>query len=164
MLSGVLTPEDDYSVWLANGIALQIAPLLLLYDYTFRAPGAASKEESLALPYESGVVCTDERLLHSAPFPSGRIGAGPGWLAERRLAACDPDVPLVLVNHWPLVRQPTGVLRYPEFAQWYGTVLTADWHWRFNVAAPIYGHLHIRCSTVHDGVPFEEVSMGYPRE
>jgi hypothetical protein len=28
----------------------------------------------------------------------------------------------------------------------------------------VYGHLHIRRSTVHDGVRFEEVSLGYPRE
>ena len=32
--------------------------------------------------------------------------------------------PTVLVNHWPLTRLPTRVLRYPEFALWCGT--TAD--------------------------------------
>jgi hypothetical protein len=35
---------------------------------------------------------------------------------------------------------------------------------RFRVAAVVYGHLHIPRSSVHDGVPFVEVSLGYPRE
>ena len=73
-----------------------------------------------------------------------------------------PTVPLVLVNHWPLVREPTRVLRFPEFAQWCGTDLVADWHLRFHVAAVVYGHLHIPRTTVYDGVPFLEVSLGYP--
>jgi hypothetical protein len=30
--------------------------------------------------------------------------------------------------------------------------------------AVVYGHLHIPRVTWHDGVRFEEVSMGYPRE
>ena len=42
-------------------------------------------------------------------------------MAECRLAARDPALPVVLVNHFPLVREPTRVLRYPEFAQWCGT-------------------------------------------
>ena len=28
----------------------------------------------------------------------------------------------------------------------------------------VYGHLHIPRTTWHDGVPFQEVSLGYPRE
>ncbi len=68
------------------------------------------------------------------------------------------------MNHFPLVRDPTRVLRYPAFAQWCGTTATADWHVRFNAAAVVYGHLHIPRTTWHDGVPFVEVSYGYPRE
>jgi hypothetical protein len=56
------------------------------------------------------------------------------------------------------------VLWHPEFAQWCGTELTADWHLRFNATAVVYGHLHIPRSMRIDGVPFEEVSLGYPRE
>ena len=41
---------------------------------------------------------------------------------------------------------------------------TADWHLRYNAAAVVYGHLHIPRTTRYDGVPFEEVSVGYPRE
>ena len=60
--------------------------------------------------------------------------------------------------------QQQWLARYPEFAQWCGTELTADWHRRFSTVAVVYGHLHIPGSTVHDGVRFEEVSLGYPRE
>jgi len=83
---------------------------------------------------------------------------------ERRLAARDPALPVVFVTHYPLVREPTRVLRYPLFAQWCGTIRTSDWHLRFSAAAVVYGHLHIPRVTWYDGVRFEEVSMGYPRE
>jgi 3',5'-cyclic AMP phosphodiesterase CpdA len=152
-------------VWQGPGGPARIAPLFLLYDYTFRVEGTHTKEQSLAYAHQTGIVCTDEVLLHPDPYPSREA-----WCrarvaeTERRLVACDPSVPLVLVNHWPLIREPTRKLRYPEFAQWCGTELTADWHRRFNTAAVIYGHLHIPGSRVHDGVRFEEVSLGYPRE
>ena len=56
------------------------------------------------------------------------------------------------------------MLRYPEFAMWCGTELTEDWHLRFPAAAAVYGHLHIPLTLEFDGVRFEEVSLGYPRE
>ena len=162
---GVLTPEDPYPVWPGAGGPVTIAPLFVLYDYSFLPAGARTKAEALALAYQTGVVCTDEEMLHPDPYPSreawcwARVEA-----TERRLAELDPAIPAVLVNHFPLVRQPTDVLRYPVFAQWCGTTRTADWHVRFNVAAVVYGHLHIPRSTWYDDVPFAEVSLGYPRE
>ncbi|MGW9554689.1 metallophosphoesterase family protein [Nocardiopsis sp. NPDC055551] len=162
---GVLTPEDPYPVWTGDGGPAQVVPLFLLYDYSFLAPGTDSKESSLALAKEKGVVCTDEFLLHPDPYPTREA-----WCAarvresERRLALCDIDTPKILVNHYPLVEDPTRVLRYSEFAQWCGTVRTAEWHLRPDVTAVVYGHLHIPRKTVHDGVPFREVSLGYPRE
>lgn len=159
---GVHTPEDPFPVWAG---AVTVAPLFVLYDYTFRPPGCSTKEESLAKAYAAGVVCTDETFLHPDPWPSRDA-----WcrervvITERRLAERRPDLPTVLVNHYPLVRTPTDVLWYPEFAQWCGTELTADWHTRFDVTTVVYGHLHIPRSTRYDGVPFEEVSLGYPRE
>ncbi|UQU62239.1 metallophosphoesterase [Couchioplanes caeruleus] len=162
---GVRTPEDEYAVWHGEGGPVTIAPLFLLYDYTFRAPGTTTKEESLAYAYRTGVVCTDEQMLHPDPYPDreswcrARVAA-----TERRLAALDPALPTVLVSHWPLHRHPTEVLWYPEFAQWCGTELTADWHTRFRAAAAVYGHLHIPRVTWQDGVRFHEVSLGYPRE
>ena len=162
---GVITPEDPYPVWTGPGGPVVVAPLFLLYDYSFRPVGSATKQEALARAYRAGVVCTDELLLHPDPYASldewcaARVAE-----TERRLAAVDPCLPLVLVNHHPLVREPTSVLRYPEFALWCGTERTSDWHRRYNVAAVVYGHLHIRRTSWHDGRPFMEVSVGYPRE
>lgn len=162
---GVLTPEDPYPVWTGAGGPVRIAPLFLLYDYSFLAPGTSTPEESLAKAHETGIVCTDEHYLHPDPYPSRAA-----WCAarveesERRLTEVAGDLPLVLVNHWPLLREPTRIMTYQEFAQWCGTVRTADWHTRFGVEAVVYGHLHIPRRTVYDGVRFEEVSIGYPRE
>lgn len=162
---GVDSPEDPYPVWTGPGGPVTVAPLFVLYDYTFRVPEAAGKEESLTLAREAGIVCTDEYVLHPDPYPGrdhwcrARVEA-----TARRLAECPSDRPPVLVNHFPLVRQPTDILRYPLFAQWCGTELTADWHVRFGAAAVVYGHLHIPRTTWYDGVRFEEVSVGYPRE
>lgn len=158
------TPEDPFPVWDGESGPVTVAPLFLLYDYSFRPAGAATKEEGLAIARESGVVCTDEYLLHPDPHPSREA-----WCAarlaysERRLAELD-GAATVLVNHWPMLRYHTEPLWYPQFAQWCGTDRTADWHQRFNARAVIYGHLHIPRVTRHDGVRFEEVSLGYPRE
>jgi hypothetical protein len=142
-----------------------VAPLFLLYDYSFLPRGCTTKSEGLAYAEETGIVCTDEYLLHPDPYPSREA-----WCrarvaeAARRLAEVPDDLPTVLVNHYPLDRHPTDVLRYPEFAMWCGTGLTADWHRRFRVEVMVYGHLHIPRTTRHEGVRFEEVSVGYPRE
>jgi 3',5'-cyclic AMP phosphodiesterase CpdA len=162
---GVLTPEDPYPLWTGAGGPALIAPMFLLYDYTFRPAGTFTKRDALKRAYNAGIVCTDEGLLDPDPYVSrddwcrARVS-----LTEKRLLDCDPDIPLVLVNHFPLVREPTRVLRYPEFALWCGTELTADWHIRFRTTVAVYGHLHIPRTTWYDGVRFEEVSLGYPRE
>lgn len=162
---GVVTPEDPYPVWEGPEGAVTVVPLFLLYDYTFLPDGALTKAQGLARAYETGIVCGDEAMLHPDPYPSreawcwARIEA-----TERRLAARDPALPVVFVTHYPLIREPTRVLRYPEFAQWCGTARTRDWHVRFNATAVVYGHLHIPRVTWQDGVRFVEVSMGYPRE
>jgi hypothetical protein len=59
---------------------------------------------------------------------------------------------------------PTRTLRHPEFALRCGTSLTSDWHLRHKVTAAVNGQLHIPRTTSHDGVRFEEVTVGYPRE
>ncbi|WP_370366314.1 metallophosphoesterase [Catenulispora sp. GP43] len=162
---GVVTPEDGYPVWTGEGGPAVIAPLFVLYDYTFMPPGARDTAEGLAIAEAAGIVCTDQYLLHPDPYPSRE-----DWCrtrvayTEHRLADLDPAVPTVLVNHYPLVRTPTRILRYPEFAQWCGTEATADWHKRFNATDMVYGHLHIPRRTVYDNVRFTEVSLGYPRE
>ncbi|GAA4146611.1 metallophosphoesterase [Actinomadura keratinilytica] len=159
----VATPEDPYPLWRGEGGPVFVAPLFLLYDYTFRPEGTSTKEQALKAAYEAGVVCTDEKLLHPDPYPAldawchARLAA-----TEKRLTGLEH--PTVLINHWPLTRDPTRVLWYPEFALWCGTERTADWHVRFRAAAVVYGHLHIPRTMRHDGVRFEEVSVGYPRE
>jgi hypothetical protein len=129
--------------------------LFILYDYSFLPSGVLTKEQGLALAYETGVVCSDEMMLHPDPYPSreawchDRIAA-----TERRLAERDPALPVIFVNHYPLIREPTNVLWYPQFAQWCGTTRTHDWHVRFNATTVVYGHLHIPRVTWQDRVRF----------
>jgi len=162
---GVVTPEDPYPVWTGPGGPAAVVPLFLLYDYSFRVEEAHTKQQALDRAYESGVVCADEFMLHPDPYPSREEWC---WArveeTEKRLLELPPGLPLVLANHYPLVRQPTRILHYQEFALWCGTQLTADWHLRFPVRTMVYGHLHIPRTTWYDGVRFEEVSVGYPRE
>jgi 3',5'-cyclic AMP phosphodiesterase CpdA len=162
---GVLTPEDPYPVWRGPGGPLTVAPLFVLYDYSFGSNVAPTKEQALARAHAAGVVCSDELVLHPDPYPSREAWCAARLLeSERRLDACDPRLATVLVNHFPLRREPTLVLRHPEFAQWCGTERTADWHLRYRAEAVVYGHLHIPRVTWQDGVRFVEVSLGYPRE
>ena len=141
-----------------------VAPLFLLYDYSFRGPGL-SREEALRRAYDTGLVFADERLLHPDPYPSREE-----WcrhrveLTERRLAAIPDNLRTVLISHFPLHRGPTRMLRHQHLAMWCGTEHTADWHLRFRAAVVVYGHLHIPLTLEYDGVRFEEVSLGYPRE
>ena len=162
---GVVTPEDPFPVWDGPGGPLLIVPLFLLYDYSFRPEGFTSKAAALGYAYQTGIVCSDEAVLFPDPYPSrdawcqARVAA-----TLRRLAGLAPGTRTVLVSHFPLTRAPTRVLRYPEFALWCGTELTADWHLRFGAEAVVYGHLHIPGTSWEDGVRFEEVSVGYPEE
>ncbi|WP_300013937.1 metallophosphoesterase [Pseudonocardia sp.] len=162
---GVDTPEDAFPVWTGAGGPVVVAPLFGLFDYTFLPDGTSTPAEGLAAAYAAGVVCTDEHLLFPDPYPD-RAAWCAARVAEsrRRLDALDPALPTVLVNHWPLTRFPTRVLRHPEFALWCGTTATADWHVRYRATAVVYGHLHIPRVTVEDGVRFVEASLGYPRE
>ena len=160
---GVGTPEDPWPLFPHADGPVTVALLFLLYDYSFLPEGATGAEDGLDVARRAGVVCTDEHVLHPDPHPSraawctARVAA-----ARTRLDALDG--PTVLVNHWPLTRLPTRVLRLPEFALWCGTTATADWHVRYRARAVVHGHLHIPRTTTEDGVPFHEVSLGYPRE
>lgn len=152
----VLTPEDPYPVF--DGVT--VVPLFTLYDYSFREPGL-TVEEALARAEENKIVLSDEFLI--APFVDIRA-----WCWDRlaysvkRLA--DIDGPTVLINHWPLVQEPTMRLRYPEIGLWSGTRHTRTWGARYGARAAIYGHLHIPAETIVDGVPHIEAPLGYPRE
>ncbi len=159
---GILTPEDPYPVWRDRA---RIAPLCCLYDYSWLAPGTSTKTESLAAARAARIVVRDEQVLDPSPYATIE-----DWCHERvahferRLTEAGDGPPFVLVNHWSLLRAPTRVMTHQVLPQWCGTELTADWHLRFPTEAVVYGHLHIPRTTYHDGVRFEEVSLGYPRE
>lgn len=164
---GVRTPEDAYESWpgeLPEGVAsCRIAPLFLLYDYSFR-PDHVAEEDAIAWAGEHEILATDEALLHADPYASK-----PAWCAERcrwterrLIEACEASR-LVLVNHFPLRERHAVLPRIPRFRIWCGTRRTDDWHARFRALSVVYGHLHIRSSRIDDGVRFEEVSLGYPR-
>jgi 3',5'-cyclic AMP phosphodiesterase CpdA len=161
---GVLTPEDPYPTWTGAGGPLVVAPLFLLYDYSWRTPGS-TLAEAMADARASRVVCTDEFLLHPDPYPTRQDWAEHRLTTTRaRLDALAPDARTVLVSHWPLHRMPTRILWYPQFAMWCGSERTEDWHRRYRADVAVYGHLHIPASIDIDGTRFEEVSLGYPRE
>lgn len=162
---GVLTPEHPFPVWTGPGGPATVVPMFLLYDYTFLPAGAATKAEGLAIAKQHNVFATDEYLLSCEPYATRDA-----WCRDRlaytraRLDDLDPATPTVLVNHFPLRREPCEALFFPEFSLWCGTTATADWHTRYNALCAVYGHLHIPRTTWYDGVRFEEVSVGYPRE
>lgn len=161
---GVLTPEDEYVAWPGEGPAVVLAPLFLLYDYSFRAD-YLNQAQALALARESGSTCADEELLFPDPHPSRQdwCAARCGW-TEGRLSAIPAGTGTVLVNHFPLRREHALLPAIPHFTPWCGTRRSEDWHLRFRAQVVVYGHLHIRGTRWLDGVRFEEVSLGYPRQ
>jgi 3',5'-cyclic AMP phosphodiesterase CpdA len=161
---GVLTPEDPFAKWPGDGPTRAIVPAFTLFDYSFR-PASVRRENAIEWAGNTGVRSVDEDFLAPDPYPTrdewcaARVEA-----TEARLAALPTDVKLIVVNHFPL-RQDLAVLpRVPRFSIWCGTTKTNDWHRRFNIEAVVYGHLHLRSSKTIDGVRFEEVSLGYPKQ
>ena len=161
---GVITPEDPYPVFPHSAGDVLIIPLFLLYDYSFR-PRTVTADEVVAWARTAGNMCADEYFLSSDPFPDRAT-----WCAQRcaiteeRLGRCVKDLPKVLVNHFPLEERLAILPRAPRFTPWCGTRRTKGWHKRFNACAAVYGHLHIRGARWVDGVPFQEVSLGYPAQ
>ncbi|WP_439542277.1 metallophosphoesterase family protein [Hyphomicrobium sp.] len=159
---GVVTPEDPYLIWPGGGEPCAIVPAMLLYDYSFRPPDVPLASV-ITWAREERSVAGDEMLLDPSPFAS--ISE---WCHHRcretelRLAALGADVPKIIINHYPLRRDLVYIPRIPRFAPWCGTVLTEDWHVRFNVRVAVSGHLHVRRTDWRDATRFEEVSFGYP--
>jgi 3',5'-cyclic AMP phosphodiesterase CpdA len=163
---GVLTPEDPYELFSDGDSSYLVAPLFTLYDYSFCPPGM-TPHAARAWALEFGIECADEHLLHSDPYPSRE-----NWCAERcaltetrlALALATNNIPTVLVNHFPLRAELASLPSVPRFSIWCGTHRTCDWHNRFRAAVVVFGHLHIPQRKKIDGVRFEEVSLGYPRQ
>lgn len=161
--AGVITPEDPYVTWSGEGGPHLLAPLFLLYDYSFR-PAHVAEEEAVPWAMESGILASDELLLDPRPHASrkawchARVDA-----TEARLAAA-PPLPMVLINHFPLREDLVRLRWIPRFSIWCGTRRTHDWHRRFRARVVVSGHLHIPRTDWVDGVRFEEVSFGYPKQ
>ena len=112
----------------------------------------------------SGVRSADEDLLAPDPYTSCD-----DWCAARRGHRDSPGVPAPRrqahrresLSVAPGPRRPPAhsavldLVRYPK---------TNVWHRRFNIEAVVYGHLHLRSTREIDGVRFDEVSLGYPKQ
>ena len=153
---GIDTPEDPYPVF----GKVTVCPLFTFYDYSFRAPGTTI-EEALQDAKNKQLLLTDEFTI--APYVDIRAWC---WqrleYSVRRLSNVDGET--ILINHWPLIREPTRYLRFPEIAMWCGTRHTQSWPTRYRARHVIYGHLHMPTSFTFEGVEHHEVSLGYPRE
>ena len=162
---GVITPEDEYVRWDVEGGPCVIAPIFTLYDYSFR-PDHVSREGALDWAAETDVMATDEALLHPDPYETR--DAWCDALVQKTIPrlekAVSQGLPLVIINHWPLRYDLINLGKIPRFSLWCGTKQTEDWHKRFNARVVVTGHLHTRRTDHIDGVRFEEVSLGYPRQ
>lgn len=161
---GIHTPEDPYETWNGPGGAHVVAPLFLLYDYSFR-PQDIKRDDVVAWARAQNSVCADETFLDPAPWDSRE-----NWCASRcretelRLQEVPDGMPTILINHYPLRRDLIHIPRIPRFTPWCGTVRTEDWHQRFNAKVVVSGHLHTRRTDWRDDTRFEEVSLGYPKQ
>jgi 3',5'-cyclic AMP phosphodiesterase CpdA len=161
---GTLTPDDPFAVWPGDGPRTALVPVFLLYDYSFR-PDDVPLERAVEWAAESGVRCADEDLLAPDPYPSRQA-----WCharledTEKRLRAIPDDTRIILITHWPLRRDQAVVPRVPRFSIWCGTRETETWHRRYPIDVVVHGHLHLRSTRTLDGVRFEEVSLGYPKQ
>jgi hypothetical protein len=138
--------------------------MFLLFDYSFRPPDVPM-DRAVRWARESGVVSGDELMLDASPWPSRAAWCHARCnLTEARLSALPPDTRTVLINHWPLRYDLARPPRVPRFSIWCGTSRTEDWPVRFRARAVVSGHLHMRTTLWRNGVRFDEVSLGYPRD
>jgi predicted phosphodiesterase len=154
---GVMTPEDPFPVF-DCGRRYLLAPMFLLYDYSFR-PSGTSKEQALRRAWEADTVCSDEFLLAPDPYPNRE-----SWCHARidytrtRLEAAVQQDPVILISHFQLRQDLANTPAAPHFKLWCGSTLTNDWHLRFGATLVVMGHLHIPGPRWRDGVLFQEVS------
>lgn len=161
---GVHTPEDPFVTWPGQPEPHVIAPLFIPYDYSFR-PADVTLENAVPWAMDAGILCRDEKLIGTAPhvdmvaWCDQRLA-----LSRARLGALPAGMPLVLINHFPLREDLVRLWRIPRFSIWCGTKRTEQFHSEFPARVVVSGHLHMRATDVRDGVRFEEVSLGYPRD
>jgi 3',5'-cyclic AMP phosphodiesterase CpdA len=159
----VLTPDDDWVAWPDEPDTV-LVPMFLLYDYTFR-PLDVPLSDAIAWARAGGTRSADEHWLDATPWPS--VAAWSHARCEdtaRRLDALPPTSRTVLINHWPLRYDLARPPRIPRFSVWSGTRRTEAWPQHYRARAVVSGHLHMRTTLWRDGVRFDEVSLGYPRD
>ena len=99
---GVLTPEDPYPIVTIGGREVRIAPLFILYDYSFR-PLHIPIDRAVDWAREEGIECADEVLLHPDPYADlAEWCHARCEITEQRLKTYRNDLPTVLINHFPL--------------------------------------------------------------
>ncbi len=161
--ANVLTPEDPFAEHPSEPGTF-IVPMFLLFDYSFR-PATVTASGAVAWARETGVLSGDEWMISPAPFDS--FGS---WCASRcdstqaRLDALPHGARTVLINHWPLRYDLARPPRIPRFSIWSGTTRTEEWGVRYRARAVVSGHLHMRTTIYREGVRYDEVSLGYPRD
>jgi hypothetical protein len=161
---GGYTPEDEYPIYRDTDKEYCLVPTFTLYDYSFK-PDNIEKGKEIEWAAESGVICVDEDLLIPYPYKSGSEWCYSRCVyTENRLMSVGGDVPLIVINHYPLLKKLGRIYTFPRFSIWCGTILTEKWLDQFNIEVVIYGQLHIRSSKNIDGIRHEEVSFGYPQD
>ncbi|KAF2487175.1 Metallo-dependent phosphatase-like protein [Neohortaea acidophila] len=148
---GILTPEDDFMTWIyENEDGMQagavICPVFTLYDYSFR-PDHVSREAALDWAMEEGIKASDESLLYPTPYASRDE-----W-CHRLVSQSESKL-----------QHTIFIPKVPRFTLWCGTKKTENWHKKYHAKVVVTGHLHVRRTDWIDGVRFEEVSLGYPRQ
>ena len=122
---GVATPEDPYPLWPESppGAPIVIAPLFVLYDYTF-APDDVDPAGAVAWAAASGVVCADEAYLDPAPYPSRSAWCRARCaITEERLGALPSGTRTVLFEPLPAstrARRPAAHPAIPGLV-WHAT-------------------------------------------
>lgn len=160
----VITPEDEYPQIKLKDKYYVIAPTFTLYDYSYR-PDSVNYENAVDWAAESGVVCTDEDLLIPSPHNSIKE-----WChirckyTELKLDKIPSSIPIIFVNHYPIIEKFAILPRFPRFTLWCGTKYTQNWLKKYNIKNVVYGHTHIRLSIYWEDIKFDEVSLGYPRD
>lgn len=163
---GVHSPEDPPLLWTGPGGPAWLVSAFLHYDLSLAPEHVRDDAEAVrAWAAEARIRPRDEGWLHTEPFADHAE-----WCAQRlalteaRLQALGTEHPVVFMNHYALRPEHVRLFKVPRYTPWCGTRATSDWHRRFPIEVAVSGHLHLRATDWRDGVRFEEVSLGYPRD
>ena len=163
---GVLTPEDPYARWPGDGPTRAIVPTFLLFDYSFRPDRRDARATRWRGPRSPA--CDRPTKICSRPI---RIATRDDWCAARvaateaRLAALPADVKLIVANHFPLRRDLAVAAAHPALLD----LVRHDADRTTGIAASTskrWSTATCTCDRARaiDGVRFEEVSLGYPKQ